>query len=314
MQVELHRHLDVSTRPETLLELAQDRGLEGQSTSLSSFKQRLLIKSPLTDLRSVLSRFTLFQKVLDRPETLERIAFEAVEDCWNEGTRKVEFRYCPDFVSEYSHLNWEDSLNAFYTGMTRGLQRHSEMSAGLICIASRDYGQEAVDSTVEFFLSHRDKLIGLDLAGNEAEYPCRLFERSFKKAVQAGAKITVHAGEATGPENIWEALELLGARRIGHGVTSVQDPKLMQYLAQKEIALEMCPTSNWITQIVKTLPEHPLPLLLRSGVPVTINTDDPGIFGITLSQEIQICREKLQMTEAEIAKCQEHAQKQSFVV
>ena len=91
------------------------------------------------------------------------------------------------------------------------------MNAGLICIASRDYGPENVDKTIEFFLKNSNQFIGLDLAGNEANYPCRLFEASFKKAQQIGAKITIHAGEASGPENIWEAIELLGANRIGHG-------------------------------------------------------------------------------------------------
>ena len=149
------------------------------------------------------------------------------------------------------------------------------MRAGLICIASRDCGAESVDQTMEFFLNHFDHFIGVDLAGEEEAFPCRLFEKSFKKAILRGANITIHAGEAVGPENIWEAIELLGADRIGHGVSCVKDPQLMGHLADQRICLEICPTSNWLTRSVPSLAEHPLPQILRAGIHVSINTDDP---------------------------------------
>jgi adenosine deaminase len=313
MQTELHRHLDVSIRTETLLSLAQERGLEAQSTSLEQFKKKIVLRQPLSDLRSVLALFSLFQKVLDRPEVLERVAFEGVEDCWNEGTRNIELRYSPSFVSEYSMLSWDDSLTAFHAGIERAKAKYPQMRAGLICIATRDFGTESVDQTVEFFLKHPQRLIGLDLAGNETQFPCRLFENSFKKAVQQSAKITVHAGEAAGPENIWEAIELLGAHRIGHGVASIQDPLLLEYLIKNQVCLEMCPTSNWLTNAVSGFAEHPLPLLLRKGIPVSINTDDPGVFGVTLADEMEICRTQLGMSAEEIKKCNDFAYKATFL-
>ncbi len=313
MQTELHRHLDISLRPETLLELAQERGLESQSTSLESFKNKIILRTPLSNLSAVLATFSLFQKVLDHPSVLERVAFEVIEDCWNEGTRKVELRYSPSFVSEYSGLSWEESLAAFQRGLKRGIERYPEINAGLICIASRDYGVEKVDEGVEFFLKNFESFVGLDLAGNENQFPCRLFESSFKKAIQKNAKITIHAGEASGPENIWEAIELLGAVRIGHGISSMQDPVLLKYLAEKQICLEMCPTSNWLTSAVPSIAEHPLPQILRAGIPVCINTDDPGIFGVSLTHEIQVCRGKMGMNLAEIQKCHEHASQSSFL-
>lgn len=312
MQTELHRHLDASLRPATLLELAQERGLEAKSTHLESFCDKFTLRKPLPDLTSVLARFTLFQKVLDRPETLERIAFEGVEDCWREGTRRVELRYSPSFISEFSSLSWEDSLHALRLGLERGMRTYPDFKAGLICIASRDFGPEDVDKTVEFYLNHRDRLIGLDLAGNEQQFPCHLFETSFKKAKNQGARITIHSGEAAGPENIWEALELLGAERIGHGITCIQDPALMAHLAKNQICLEMCPTSNWLTSGVPSVAVHPLPFVLRAGIPVCINTDDPGIFGVSLTQEIQNCREQMGMTDLEIQRCEAYAEEASF--
>ncbi|MEK6579444.1 MAG: adenosine deaminase, partial [Bdellovibrionota bacterium] len=248
VQVELHRHLDVSLRLSTLLELCKERGLEGQSTSLSGFKAKVVLSQPLSDLNSVLARFVLVQKVLDRPEVLERVAFEALEDCFVEGTRKVELRFSPGFVGELSNLSWELILDAFERGIKKGLTQYSEIKAGLICIATRDQGAAQVDRTIDFFLKNQKRFIGFDLAGNETGFPCRDFETSFKRLQSSRAKITVHAGEAAGPENIWEAISLLGAHRIGHGVTCVQDPRLMTYLRDHQICLEMCPTSNWLTK------------------------------------------------------------------
>jgi adenosine deaminase len=313
MQTELHRHMDVSMRISTFLNLAQERGLEPQSTSVESFYQKIVLKQPLKDLSAVLTTFTLCQKILDRPEVLERVAFEVIEDCWNEGTRKAELRYSPSFVSEYNQLNWNDVLDAFEQGAHRALKKYPEMKAGLICIASRDYGSDAVEESIEFYLKNFHRFIGFDLAGNEKEFPCRLYQSSFQKALKKGAKITVHAGEGSGPENIWEAIDLLGAQRIGHGIAAIQDPLLMKTLAEKHICLEVCPTSNWLTSAVPSLKEHPLPKLLRAGVPVSINTDDPAIFGVTLPHEIQVCRQEMGMTEQEIDQCQSFASRASFI-
>jgi adenosine deaminase len=189
------------------------------------------------------------------------------------------------------------------------------MRVGLICIASRDFGVDEVARTVEFYLRHRDRFVGFDLAGNETDFPCRLFEEAFKPLLALGrdARITIHAGEASGPENMWEAIALLGARRIGHGLRCVEDPKLMDYLAAQRICLEMCPTSNWLTRSVDSIASHPLPRVLRAGIPVCINTDDPGIFGVTLGHERELCRTQMGMSEAEIELCNRHAVEASFI-
>ncbi len=312
IQTELHRHLDVSLRPETLLELLKERGLEAQSTSPEAFRDKLILKAPMSDLGAVLRSFGLFQQVFDRPDVMERVAFEVVEDCWREGTRQVELRFSPGFACELSKLPWRDALDGFETGMNRAISKYPQMKAGLICISSREYGTEGAWETVEFFLANRERFLGLDLAGDEARYPARAFSDPFKKAKKEGARITVHAGEASGAETVWEAIEDLGAERIGHGVASINDAKLMEYLKKNDICLEICPTSNWLTQAVPSFEAHPLPLLLRAGVPVSINTDDPGMFGATLQDEIRICRERLGMSQAEINRCFEHAQRCSF--
>lgn len=313
VQTELHRHLDVSVRLETLLELAQERDLEAQSTSLSSFRDKIVLKNPLKDLSSVLETFRLFQKVLDRPEVLARVAQEVIEDCMKDGTRKIELRFSPSFVGELSGMPWVEILNGFYRGVESARQKFPEVKAGLLCIASRDYGTEMVDRTVDFFLENRAKFIGFDLAGNEVGFPCRDFADSFKKLKVAGTRITVHAGEAVGPENIWEAIEVLGAHRIGHGISAIRDPQLIEVLRNRKICLEMCPTSNWLTQAVESFESHPLPRVLREGVPVCINTDDPAVFGVEMSDEIRICREKMGLSATDIQQTFAHAEASSFI-
>ncbi len=294
-----------------MLELAKERGLEGQSTSLEAFRRKLLILQPMTDLRAVLDQFGLFQKVLDRPEVLERVAFEAAEDVYREGTRRIEFRFAPSFVCESKSLSWDEALDAFERGLVRAMQAFPDLEAGMICIGVRDYSVEDVERAAEFYLQNQKRFLAFDLAGNEDKNSPRTYEAAFKKLRAGGARITVHAGEGAGPENVWEALEL-GAHRIGHGIRSIDDPKLVEELARRRICLEICPTSNWLTHAVTDLRQHPLPRLLRAGVPVCINTDDPGIFDVTLPGEVEICLSQMGLSGAEVAKCFENAYLSSF--
>lgn len=313
LQVELHRHLDVSLRPSTALRLAQEKGLEAQSTSLQTFCQKLILRQPMNDLAAVLNTFSLFQKILDRPEVLEQVAFEVVEDCWTEGTHQVELRFSPGFITEFNHLPWNDLLDGLERGIQKAQLLYPKMKVGLICIASRNLGPASAEQTVEFYLKNKTRLVGLDLAGDEAHYPTDSFQAAFQCAHQNGAKITIHAGEADGPESVWKAIEDLGAQRIGHGIRSIEDPSLVEYLVRNQICLEVCPTSNWLTHVVPALCLHPLPQLLRAGVPVCINTDDPAVFGVTLPHEVAICSREMGLTQAEIAKTFEYALTHSFL-
>ena len=316
---ELHRHLDVSLRLATLLELAQGYGLEGQSTSLEAFRRRIQLVTPMESLAQVLSKFTLFQEVLKRPEDLERVAFEAVQDCHAEGCRRVELRFSPSFICEDQSLTWNEALDAFERGVNRASEDLPDLQAGLLLIASRDYGPDSAARTAELYLENSHRLIGLDLAGSELDYPARLFEEAFRPVREAKEKtpeeihLTVHAGEAAGPESVWEALELLGAERIGHGIRAFEDPALVEHLRQRQICLEMCPTSNWVTRAVPNFETHPLKKALEAGVPACINTDDPSIFGVTLDDEIRISRERIGLSQEQVAQSFEHAARATFL-
>lgn len=309
---ELHRHLDVSIPSRTLFEFAQADGLVSESTSLPQFEQELYLRAPLADLSTVLARFELFPRVLNRPERLERVAFEVATQAYAEQIHRLELRYSPQFVRDGGGLDWAVQHAAFERGLARARGTCPGLQAGLILIATREFGPEIAAQTVEFAIANH--AIGVDLAGDETQIPSRAFAQAYAPARAAGLPITIHAGEAAGPESVWEAIESLGARRIGHGITSFQDPELVQRLIRDGICLEMCPTSNWITQCVPSLSDHPIKQALELGVSVCINTDDPGIFGVTLANERSVARSQCGLTEANLITCEKNARDALFLV
>lgn len=300
---ELHRHVDCSVRPATLAALTGKTEKEIQ--------EKFWITAPLDSLQEALDRLVLFQKVLSSTKILERVAFEVVEDAFHEGIRKLELRYSPRFVSEYSKIPWEEVLRAFQCGIQKATAIYA-IQVGLICILSRgeDFGMS--EEAIDFAITHRNDFIAVDLAGPEAGFPCRLYENIFRKARDAGFPVTIHAGEGSGPENVWESIDLLGATRIGHGVRSIEDPVLVQRLARDQILLETCPTSNVITRAVSSWAEHPLPRFLDAGVPCSISTDDPGIFGVTMEEEFERCKKWMGMTDKDLETCNALARQHSF--
>ena len=156
----------------------------------------------------------------------------------------------------------------------------------------RNFGPAAAENLLERLLPSRPpSLIGLTLGGAEHMHPSAPFRRAFEIAREAGLRTTVHAGEALGPESVWDALRILEVERVGHGVRAAEDPVLVRALAERGIPLEVCPTSNIRTGVYSTLAEHPVRNLFESGVPITINTDDPTFFGVTLAGELAALRQ-----------------------
>jgi adenosine deaminase len=150
----------------------------------------------------------------------------------------------------------------------------------------RDTGKKGTMQTLEKVIAHKcPSVIGINLGGSEHLYPAKNYSQVYERAKKEGYRLTVHAGEAKGPESVWDAIHFLHAERIGHGVRSIEDPSLVHYLAENKIALEVCPTSNIFTGIYRSYEEHPVKRLFEAGVPITINTDDPTFFRTTLLEE-----------------------------
>jgi aminodeoxyfutalosine deaminase len=176
-----------------------------------------------------------------------------------------------------------------------------------------ELGLPGADATIGYALDHApESLIGFGLGGPEIGVPRPQFEPHFTAARAAGLHCLPHAGETTGPETVWDALRYLGAERIGHGTSSAQDPALLAHLAEHRIPLEVCPSSNIATRAVATLDEHPLRAFVDAGVVVTINSDDPPMFGTTLNREYQIAADLLDLDQGGLAELARTAVRVSF--
>jgi adenosine deaminase len=210
-------------------------------------------------------------------------------------------------------MPWLEALDGFSAGLARARVAYPDLTSGLICIGSRDFGMDSIERTIEFFLKNQECFIGFDLAGDESQYPNHLYQRAMRKVIASGAKITIHAGEAAGPESVWAAIQDLGASRIGHGIRSVEDPVLMDYLRENQILLEMCPTSNRLTSAWSDYRTHPFKRCLEMGIPVSLNTDDPSIFGNTIQDEIAIARNSMGISLEAISQSFKTARKHSFL-
>lgn len=313
-KVELHRHLEGSLRLTTLVELARDLGIEIPPTEQQVIDDFLVTK-PMKDLESVLKKFMRTQAVLSSEEILARITFEAIEDACHEGIRLLELRWAPFYIADgHPGLTPEKILR----GIKMGLKMAQELpiAVGFISIVQRIHSLEEAEQVLQLTLDHRDFFVGIDLADNEVGFDPTHFEKIFSRAQAQDLPITIHAGEAPFAEaslNVKKSIELLGAQRIGHGLQIFRDPFIMSLVRQKGIPLELCPTSNWLTQSVPSLEAHPIRQLMEAGIPVTINSDDPGIFGIDLVHEYQVLSEIHHFTEAEFNNCNDVAAQASFI-
>jgi adenosine deaminase len=314
-KIDLHRHLDCSMRWSTLVELAPQVGI-ALPADATARRDTFLVTSPMRDLDSVLKKFLNAQKVLASEEILARLAFEACEDAYNDGVLLLELRYAPTFITDgHPNLNFDRIHNAFHTGMTLAMKRYP-IAAGLIGIVQRIKPLPEAATVVDFVIDHRGSFIGLDLADNEDGFDPKPFAPLFAKAKKAGLRITVHSGEAPlplSPSWVRDSIQILGAERIGHGVQIVRDPAITTLVRDLKIPLEVCPISNWLTQAFPTHEAHPIRALMNAGVPITINSDDPGIFGTTLTDDYDILQTHHQFTVADFTRANDVAAAASFL-
>jgi adenosine deaminase len=311
-KVDLHRHLEGSIRLTTLIDLYRDRGDPLPETTPEELAPRAQVLEPMESLEAVLARFEIAQAAFHDPDATERIASEAVEDLARDGVRLAELRFSPDFLCRPHGLDWDEAMAAIVRGVDRASRRH-DVAVGLIAIASRNYGVGSAERTVAFALRHREELVGFDLAGDERSYPPSMYVDALAPIVDAGLPLTTHYGESTGPQFPREAIEALGTRRLGHGVSVAQDPEVVALARDRRVALEMCPTSNRRTNAVARLADHPALRLLEAGVSVTINTDNPGLFDVDLTHELRACREELGFSEEDVRRVTANALEASFV-
>jgi adenosine deaminase len=311
--VDLHRHLDGNVRTATVLELGRRHGVELPAGDVAALVPHVQITSPTPTLVDFLAKFHWLQAVIADLDAVRRIVRENLEDAVAEGIDYVELRFSPAFIGEVHGLHPVAVAEAACEALAAGVAE-LPVAAKLIGIVSRTYGPEAGWREVEAAIACRDHgVVAMDLAGDEAGFPGYLFIDHFRAARDAGLRVIAHAGEAAGVESVRQALDELGVERIGHGVRSVEDPALVERLAEEGVPLEVCPTSNVQTSTVRSYAEHPLKTLLAAGVRCTLNTDDPSISGIDLPHEYRVAREEMGLGEEELGRLQENGWAAAFV-
>ena len=310
--IDLHRHLDGSIRLDTIIDLGRQHNLPFPSFDKEELKPYVHVIEPQPGVMACIEKIVWMVGVLVDYDACRRVAYENVIDAKVEGIDYIELRFSPWFMAEPHGLDPEGVVEAVIDGVKKG-QEETGVLVTLIGIISRTYGIEIGWKELEALVSQKDHITGLDLAGDEINFPAELFTEHFSKARDLGWKITVHAGEAAGPESIWQAVEKLGASRIGHGVKVNEDPALVDYIYENKIGIEANLTSNFQTSTVADLQSHPLKGWLERGLLATINSDDPGIFNIDLRYEYEVAAPAAGLSQEQIRQAQENALEISFL-
>lgn len=310
-KVELHRHLEGAVRLSTIIDLAREARDELPAWTPETLAPHALITEPLSSLEEALQRFFLAQRSFRSYDAVRRISREAVEDLAADGVRLAELRFSPDFLSSPASLDWDGVLEAILLGIEDAAW--AGVTIGLLSIFSRDFGEASAIRTIEWTVRNADRFVGFDIAGPELGYPPERYADLVAPIHDAGLGLTVHSGESGPSAYPKAAIEALGARRLGHGVSVAHDPAVIALARERGVTLEMCPTSNRLTRAVPSLGEHPARRLLQEGVGVCINTDDPGLFGIDLTHELRVARDHLGFTADDLRTATRTALDASFV-
>lgn len=299
-KVDLHRHLEGSISPETLSAIARKYGGDLPTTDPEQLRRLIVMQYDTPGFRTFLEKFKIYRGFYPCREAVEDVAYTAVREAAEDGVKYLELRYSPSHFAALGRFAEDDAIRWVHGALQRA-SRDCDIIVIPIVTISRDYGFALAHATVANVTALPPGFFyGLDLAGDEISNPARPFAPLFALAQARGLPLTIHAGEACGPENVREAVEEYRAVRIGHGVRAASDPAVMKLLRDRDILLEVCLTSNVHTGIVPSIKEHPLATLMAHGVPVSLNTDDPAISGITLTGEYVAAVTELGLTEDDL--------------
>lgn len=320
-KVLLHEHLDGGLRPSTVIDLAADIGYQGLPTTDSGDLAKWFHRGAQRgNLPEYLEGFQHTTSVMQTAEALERVAFEFIEDMYDDGVVYAEVRFAPVYHTERG-LTQDEVVAAVIAGLERG-ERTYGVEWGLIICAMRHMTNSL--EAAELAIRHRDNgVVGFDLAGGEDGFPPKKHVEAFQAIERANFYITIHAGEAYGPESIWQALQYCGTHRLGHA-TRLRDDievlpngtlklgRLAQYILDRRVPLEMCLLSNLHTGACATLEDHPFGMFFQRGFRVCLNTDDRLMSDTTMTQETTLATELFNLSLGELEKLSLNAIKSAF--
>jgi adenosine deaminase len=311
-KTEIHCHLEGAIRTQTILDIAREYGLKLPSNDVGELDKHVKVYDQLRDLQTVLEAFVIFQNSITSPAVVERIAWELFEDCARQNIKLFEVRFSPDWAFHGHNLNWDECLEGLLHAKELA-ELEFDMAIGIIAITSRGMGAESCVKTVDWAIRHKQYIQAIDLADGELLYPMHDFVKPILKAKDAGLKVTIHSGEDTPASAVAETIHAFKPDRIGHGIHCIEDMKVVEMVKERGITLEVNPWSNYLTNSVSRIEEHPLRKLFDLGVRVTINSDDPEVLETNVNNEYRIAHEILGMSMDDIATCNRFAYESSFI-
>ena len=306
-KAEIHVHHVGSASPRIVSELAARH-----PGTVPSEPDALRVFYTFRDFAHFIEVYLAVVDLVREPEDVRLLTYEVAREMAEQNIRYAELTLTP-----YTNVQAGVPIEAFVEAV-EDARTSAERDLGIVLRWVYDipgeFGVPAAEATVRYAVDQGpESLVGFGLGGPEFGVPRPQFKHVFDEARAAGLHSVPHAGETTGPETVWDALRDLGAERIGHGTSSVQDPALLAHLVEHEIPLEVCPTSNIATRAVERLEDHPIRQMYDAGVVVTVNSDDPPMFGTTLNREYEIAADLLGLDEAGVAALATNAVRASFL-
>ena len=304
-KAELHLHLEGTIEPETLVELS--RRHDGAPLTLEQARAIYQYQ----DFQGFLMAFKEVTQRLLTPEDFELITYELMRRLREQNVLHAEVYVSVGIVHWRGH-----EFAPLFEGIERGRQRgDADFGVSMLWIfdAVRQFGVEAADRVFQLAVQYKDRnVVGIGIGGDELRGPAADFRDLYQRAAKDGLHLTVHAGESAGPESIWAALNI-GAERIGHGLTAFQDPELVHVLAEKQIPIEVCISSNLKTGCCAGIAAHPVRRYFEEGIMVTLNSDDPAMFHTTLVGEYELVREHFVFTDEQLRELARNSFEASFL-
>jgi aminodeoxyfutalosine deaminase len=310
-KVELHLHLEGSVQPETLRELSRNKSLLRRQVG-NWVSERRRENFRYGNFQNFLKAFGVVALLLKTPEDYALATTRLMESLQAQNVKYAEVIFSAGVVL-WKKQPVEPVFEAITAAASEAEER-LDMRVRWIVDAVRHFGLDHVKEVLGWAIRYRDRgVVAFGIGGDEERGPAALFTDIYREAREAGLRLTAHAGEAVGPESIRKAVELLGAERIGHGLTAIQDPGVMALLRERRIPLEVCPTSNVATGLIARVEDHPLPRFLEAGLVVTLNSDDPAMFGTSLESEFVQAAKAFSLSRAQIVQFCENAIRYSFL-
>ncbi len=294
-------------RPSTLLEFTQKAGIETGFKTEEGMKRFFIYR----DFQHFIEIYSTTIDVMTNENQFEQLAFEVLEDCVAQNIRYVELSFSSrDHVER--GLDFADMIDAINRGI-RKARKQNTIKANIRIDLVRNEGPEKSMETLDSIEDKPDNIVSIDLGGSEDKFPPAPFKTVFKRAKQMGLQLVAHAGEAAGPQSIWDAIDYLNVQRIGHATTAIKDPRLMHHLKENNIAIEACPVSNVRTGVVSSVNQHPVREFYDRGLMVTVNSDDPTLFNTSLNNEYIQLNHHLNFSLQEIHQLTQNALHAAFI-